>query len=59
MLVGLGTWLLSDAVYSTILYLRAPAWNGEARQTWKWDHSIRIIRGLCALAVIAIGVGLE
>ena len=58
-LVGLGVWLFSDAVYSTVLYLHAPAWNGEPRQTWKWDHSIRIVRGLCALAVIVIGAGLE
>ena len=56
LLLIIGTWLLSDAVYSIFLYLRAPAWNGERKQTWAGDHWIRVVRAGCALAIIYVGL---
>jgi len=54
-LTGLiGMWLFSDAVYSTVLYLNAPGYEGK-KQTWKRDHSIRIVRGVLGIALMYIG----
>ncbi len=55
LLIALGTWLLSDSIYSLSLYLSAPGYNGQ-RQTWMRDHYIRVIRAACAVTIIAIGV---
>ena len=49
-----GTWLLSDAVYSILLYLTAPSVDGVTRQTWGRDHSIRIVRGVLAIVILVI-----
>ncbi len=54
--VGLaGMWLFSDAVYSILLYLTAPGYDGKPKQTWARDHSIRVIRGLLAIILVVIG----
>lgn len=53
LLAILGTWLISDAIYSIILYLGQPNFDGVKRQTWLRDHSIRIVRGLIGLTLIA------
>jgi hypothetical protein len=57
-LTGIGVWLLSDAIYSLLLYLTAENYNGK-RQSWARDHSIRIVRAILAVAIVAIGWGLE
>lgn len=58
LLVLIGTWLMSDAIISLALYLNAPGYNGSARQTWRRDHYIRVIRFLCAVVIIVVGFGL-
>ncbi|KKL96444.1 hypothetical protein LCGC14_1844370 [marine sediment metagenome] len=55
-LTGLiGMWIFSDAVYSTILYLNSPSYDGKTKQTWKKDHSIRVVRGVLAIALMVMG----
>ena len=66
-LVGAGTWLLSDAIYSIVLYLNAPAWwyiyskdtgtqPDAPKQSWKKDHWIRVVRAVLAVSIIIAGV---
>ena len=50
----LSTMLLSDAVYSILLYLNKPGVDGVKPQTWTRDHSIRIIRGVLAIIILII-----
>ena len=54
-LIIIGTWLLSDAVYSITLYLNSKSYDGE-KQTWKRDHFVRVIRGILAILIIVIGL---
>lgn len=54
LLVGLGVWFLSDALYSLALYLGKPGYHG-ATQNWLQDHSVRVVRGCAAVAIIVIG----
>jgi len=42
-------WLFCDAWISLSLYIGRPG------QTWAKDHSIRVIRGLVAIALMVIG----
>ncbi len=58
LLVLIGTWLMSDAIISLALYMHAPGYNGSLKQTWKRDHVIRVVRFVCAVAIIAVGFGL-
>jgi len=51
----LGVWILSDAIYSTMLYLTAPGVDGKTKQTWKRDHWVRVVRGVMAVALIVWG----
>ena len=51
----IGTWILSDAVYSYTLYANAPSYDNSKRQTWKKDHWVRAVRAGLAITVIAIG----
>lgn len=44
----LGMWILCDAIYSLLIWSRS-------KQSWWRDHSIRIIRGLIAIAMILFG----
>uniref|UniRef100_A0A6M3IXC3 Uncharacterized protein n=1 Tax=viral metagenome TaxID=1070528 RepID=A0A6M3IXC3_9ZZZZ len=53
-LVGVGVWLLSDGIYSWLLYLQADSYNGK-HQTFLRDHWIRLLRILCALVIIWVG----
>jgi len=48
----LGSWILSDAVYSLMLYWTAPGCEGVKRQTFKRDHWIRFLRAGIGLAMI-------
>jgi len=51
----IGTWILSDAIYSYCLYVNSPTWSSSNKQTWKKDHWVRALRGALAIAVIVIG----
>jgi hypothetical protein len=51
----IGTWLLSDAIYSYTLYANAPTYDDKKRQTWKKDHWVRAVRGGLAIIIIVIG----
>ena len=55
LLVGIGVWLLSDGIYSWILYYHADSYNGKRQTFWK-DHWIRLVRIFCSLVIIAVGV---
>ena len=50
----IGMWILSDSILSITLYLNSQSYDGT-KQTWKKDHSIRIVRGLCGIALMVIG----
>jgi len=50
----LGTWLLSDAIYSYCLYKQSQSWRGTP-QTWAKDHWVRALRGILAIIIIIIG----
>lgn len=58
-LVALGTWLLCDGIISIRLYLNSKDETGERAQNWKYDHSIRIIRGLIGIALMVMGFIME
>ena len=51
----IGMWILSDAIYSYTLYLNAPSYEGAKKQTWKKDHWVRAVRGVCGIVLIWIG----
>ena len=51
----IGTWLLSDSVYSYTLYANAPTYDNSTRQTWRKDHWVRAVRGGLAIVIIVIG----
>jgi len=55
-LIIIGTWLLSDGIYSIHLYINAPSYEGSLRQTFKRDHWIRLIRIFMAVFIIIAGV---
>ena len=59
LLALIGMWLLSDAIYSFVLYVNAPSYDGKTRQTFKKDHFIRLIRGILAVIIIVIGWRLQ
>ena len=54
-LVIMGTWLVTDCIYSISLYLNAPSYEGSIKQTWRRDHYIRVIRGLIGISIIVTG----
>lgn len=56
LLVGIGVWILSDGIYSWLLYLNAPSYEGSKKQTFLRDHWVRLVRCICAVTVIVIGV---
>jgi len=54
--IGLiGMWVFSDAVLSITLYLNSQSYDGT-RQTWRKDHWVRVVRGLCGIALMVMGV---
>lgn len=55
LLIALGVWLLSDGIYSWVLYHHAEGYNGKHQTFWR-DHWIRLLRIGCAVTVIVIGV---
>ena len=54
LLIGVGVWLLSDGIYSWVLYHHAPDYKG-GRQTFLKDHWIRLVRIACAIGIIVVG----
>ncbi len=50
----IGVWIASDGIYSIALYLNRPGYTGPT-QTWRRDHSIRLVR--CLLGLILVGLG--
>lgn len=51
----IGTWLLTDGIYSWILYLNAPSYEGSKRQSFLRDHWIRMVRIILAVLIILYG----
>ncbi len=47
-----GVWLFCDAYISIVVAIR---WLNNGNSWW-FDHSIRIIRGIIGIALIAIGL---
>jgi hypothetical protein len=54
-LVGVGVWLISDAIYSYFLYANSQSWRGD-RQTWLKDHWVRLVRLGLAISIVIAGV---
>ncbi len=54
-LIIIGTWLLSDAIYSYVLYQHSQSWRGE-KQSWAKDHWLRAVRAILAILIIVIGL---
>ena len=55
-LVGLmGVWLFCDGIISIRLYLNAKDETGKRWQSWGYDHSIRLIRCVCGIALVIMG----
>jgi len=55
-LVIMGTWLVTDCIYSISLYLNAPSYEGSEKQTFRRDHWVRLVRGVIGVAIIVTGV---
>jgi len=56
-LIGLmGLWLFCDGIISIRLYLNTKDETGKRIQSWKYDHSIRLIRCAIGLSLIVMGV---
>jgi len=56
LLAIVGTWIVTDGIYSITLYLNAPSYEGSEKQTFRKDHWVRAIRILLGLIVIWAGV---
>ena len=54
-LVGIGVWNASDGIYSWTLYLNAPSYQGNAKQTFLVDHWVRLVRIILAIALVFLG----
>lgn len=50
-----GMWLLCDGLISIRLYLNTKDETGKRTQSWKYDHSIRLLRMGLGLFVIVAG----
>ncbi|MBT9132884.1 MAG: hypothetical protein DDT33_01414 [Firmicutes bacterium] len=55
LLIGMGVWLLCDGLISIRLYLNTVDETGKRIQSWRYDHSIRLIR--CAIGLVMIVIG--
>lgn len=52
----IGLWIVSDGILSWTLYLNAPSYEGSKKQTFCRDHWVRLVRIICGLALIVIGL---
>ena len=50
-----GMWILSDAILSWSLYINAPSYEGSKKQTFKRDHWVRLVRGICGVLLMVLG----
>lgn len=48
-------WLFTDGLFSWILYLRQPTWDGQKRQTFWGDHWVRLVRILVGIFLMVAG----
>ena len=55
-LVGIGVWLFCDGIISIRLYLTAKDETGKRVQSWKYDHSIRLLRIILGIALVYLGI---
>ncbi len=55
LLIGIGVWIISDAILSWTLYLNAPSYEGSPKQTFWRDHWVRAVRGLMGVALVIMG----
>ena len=53
-LVGIGVWLISDGIYSWMLYAHSQAWRGE-RQNFLCDHWVRLLRIILGSVIVVLG----
>ena len=53
-ILGIGVWIISDAIYSWSLYKGDKNYRGN-KQTWAADHWVRGVRLLCGVALMVIG----
>ena len=53
-LIGIGTWILSDAIYSYSLYKGGKNYKGNP-QDWANDHWVRAVRAVCGITLIIMG----
>ncbi len=54
--IGLmGMWLFCDGIISIRLYLTAKDETGRRTQSWRYDHSIRLIRAIIGITLMVIG----
>ena len=49
-----GTWLMSDSIYSYVLYQHSQSWRGD-RQSWAKDHWVRLVRLILSIGIIVAG----
>lgn len=46
-----GTWVISDGIYSWVLYANSQSWRGE-KQNFKKDNWVRLVRIICGVALV-------
>lgn len=46
-IVIMGAWLIQDAIASIFFY---------PDEKWRWNHIMRVIRGLMGIALIVVGI---
>ena len=50
-----GMWIFIDGIISIRLYLNTKDETGKRLQSWKYDHSIRIVRMIIGIGMIVAG----
>lgn len=56
-IIGLfGMWLVCDGIISIRLYLKAKDETGKRVQSWRYDHSIRVVRIIIGIALMVLSV---
>ena len=51
----MGAWCFQDGLVSILAYLDEPSCSGKKKQTWKYDHAVRIIRCSIGLGLMYMG----
>jgi len=50
-----GMWFFTDGIISIHLYLNSKDETGKRTQSWRYDHSIRVIRSLGGIFLMVTG----